>query len=379
MLCGFECTEVVSPRLRGTYQIVLPSAFAKLVSLISFVKFDFSGTIALRCALEADAGYYTQWWFAMLTPILFGGLAVLLGKAECMRTEAQVHYVSVMFFLLYPSLSQRVYSLYDCHDLDTEESWLRDDYFVDCNDSSHTVHQAVGFVFMALYPIGVPIGFLYLLRTSKQALHDPTHPEHQKRNDMYGFVTDDYIQECYWWETAELSKKLILTAVMMFIRRGTVVQLLIALIIGGAYAGVGMWKQPFRNRWNNILKSVVDTQIVIVLAVLLAVKATEADSTAENIGVSRYTFGYILVVVSVVLPLPPIALMLYELFSGCGEGKTDGELRTSEMEFGDVVDDNPLNDEEEEEEEEEEEAAAAAAAGAAEEEQDDEEKNSERS
>ena len=91
---------------------------------------------------------------------------------------------------------------------------------------------------------------------------------------------------------------------------------------------------------------------------------------------SRDTFGYILVVVSVVLPLPPIALMLYELFSGCGEGKTDGELRTSEMEFGDVVDDNPLNDEEEEEEEA---AAAAAAAGAAEEEQDDEEKNSERS
>jgi len=76
------------------------------------------------------------------------------------------------------------------------------------------------------------------------------------------------------------------------------------------YALLQMWKLPYESKWINALKTATDFQVIATLAILLALKATASDTSADNLGASKESFGVTIVLVSTILPIPALVASL---------------------------------------------------------------------
>jgi hypothetical protein len=63
----------------------------------------------------------------------------------------------------------------------------------------HRVYQYIAIFFLAVYPFGVPLIFLYLLWKNKHEFLDNQHPNYESSRQRFGFLVDDYSAECYYW------------------------------------------------------------------------------------------------------------------------------------------------------------------------------------
>jgi hypothetical protein len=273
-------TVQVVTAFASTYQIKLPDNFAAFLSGLNFLNVDVSSVFALQCAAAEGSGFYVKFWTTELLPILIAALIVGVGKGAGLRLNTMIQLCFVMIFLLYPTVSRRAFQVFDCHDLDRGESWLKADYAIDCNDLGSM--QLLGLFFVVVYALGVPCVFFALLRSKAELIQ----ADDADTKERFGFLIDDYVPSCYYWEPIDLSRKLILTSVLMFFRAGTVAQLMLAQVVSVLYCALQCLKMPYADKWNNMLKIATDLQIIITLTILLGLKATAGDSSADNLGAS---------------------------------------------------------------------------------------------
>ena len=189
----------------ATYQVNMPELFSSFLDKLKFMSFDFSSVFALQCTTDGAGRFYAKFWASMMAPLVFSLLIFLIGCCCKAEGNTMVKFIFICLFLLYPGVSQRSFSTFDCHVLDNGESWLRADYSVDCNSSTHATYRFIAVFFLLLYPFGVPLIFLGLLRMNKHQFLDRNHPNHKASRSKYGFLIDDYSDNCYYWEPVELS------------------------------------------------------------------------------------------------------------------------------------------------------------------------------
>ena len=150
-------TVQVVTAFASTYQIKLPDNFAAFLSGLNFLNVDVSSVFALQCAAAEGSGFYVKFWTTELLPILIAALIVGVGKGAGLRLNTMIQLCFVMIFLLYPTVSRRTFQVFDCHDLDRGESWLKADYAIDCNDLGSM--QLLDLFFVVVYALGVPCVF----------------------------------------------------------------------------------------------------------------------------------------------------------------------------------------------------------------------------
>ena len=95
-----------------------------------------------------------------------GGLEV--ARAYEVLADELLTWNFVLFFLLYPSNSAKIFATLRCetfHDSPGEPkpSFLRTDLSIDCNDPWHHTMEAYAVVMIFVYPIGIPCVYAYLL------------------------------------------------------------------------------------------------------------------------------------------------------------------------------------------------------------------------
>ena len=65
-------------------------------------------------------------------------------------------------FLAYPSLSAKMLSVLNCKKIHGEH-YLMDDLSIECYTPTHSWYQSLAVVGVVLYPVGIPLAFLFLL------------------------------------------------------------------------------------------------------------------------------------------------------------------------------------------------------------------------
>ena len=64
-----------------------------------------------------------------------------------------------LLFILYPSISQKIFRFFDCETLDGlgegGSRYLRVDYSINCDTDAHFAMTVVAIVLLAIYPIGM--------------------------------------------------------------------------------------------------------------------------------------------------------------------------------------------------------------------------------
>jgi hypothetical protein len=261
--------------------------------------------------------------------------------------------VSQMLFRMMPSICRELINADD--DGWAAESWHADDYRVDCTVTKHRVMTAFSLVLIAAIPLCVPYffwhtfvsimhakssaslqrlrgvvadqGFLFTLNKHASIRHleadgvatagtqtssvavatqtDELSSNYSKLRARYSFMVSDYKPKYYYWEVLVMLEKMILTAAIGVIRRGTPEQIVIAVMVSMTFMTLHARCWPYVLEISNYIKLGVEINIIIVYLVSLALKC---DPSPEG----TRLYGWMLVIVT--LGMTPLAV-LYAFFS----------------------------------------------------------------
>ena len=142
-----------------------------------------------------------------------------------------------------------------------------------------------------------------------------------------------------------MTRKVILTGLMVFWAPGTIQQLLLGSTISAVYMAVAIWKQPYAIAFNNRFKIITDASVVLTfnIAVLLNPGVTESDDEASKDS-NLFFVGkaYLWVALFVINLGTPAALLVYELWQYYANRETASrETDSSQSETQQQVDGVP--------------------------------------
>ena len=127
-------------------------------------------------------------------------------------------------FLLCPTVSKGIFDTWDCTEYELDgamgevRTFLNSDLQIVCSGNKHPEKydtiKSIAYIFVLLWPIGMPVIFLLVLLPNRKALR-------QRRTTRMvqatSFLHKEYDNDFFWWEIVTLAQRLILTGYVLLI------------------------------------------------------------------------------------------------------------------------------------------------------------------
>jgi hypothetical protein len=311
-----------------TYNIQWPDNLHAFFEVFNVFNLDLFSLESVQCMqLMWRPGFYTRFWATVSLPILLSlamlvccrsqrakALACLPRKAPLLITktvdiEVTGQWASRFFFLLiftYIQVSGTVLEVFKCRTFEPAvesalpRHLLESDYSVDCDSSSYYAMKIFAVVALFLFPVGVPAFFIMLMWRERRSIHDFAS---QKK---YGLLFADYASTYFLWEVYDLGRKLLLSGALIFFHRGSVAQLLVAMMIAFVALQLQLRVMPYKSFVANVLQVLAFNAILLNLvgAMLLKVELPDMET---GLGES-FADGFLLLV-NVTVPMLVILLL----------------------------------------------------------------------
>jgi heme/copper-type cytochrome/quinol oxidase subunit 2 len=317
----------ITVELPFTLNLIYPKAFMSVLSAVRVSVVDVFAILKVECLRALSV--HTKFMLVMALPIVCVVIIYLIrcvsdcrisGKdQDKQRDENRItaaYRTFFVIFLLYPLLSRTVFRTFDCQTLyedastEIKEWWHVDDYSVNCNSDSHKTFKALAWIFVVVYPVGIPLVFLLLL------WHD-NHQRNQSKHVLgsassFDFLRRDYKDNYYFFEVVVLLEKLLLTGTLTFIQHGTILQTVAGTFIAFVFFGLQVWVCPYRESSDNLLKACAEGQLFVTLLISIVLR-----TQLEREPVSSDDYGIILVVAFFSTPAMEVLLVLLNMCGCC--------------------------------------------------------------
>ena len=192
----------------------MPASVAALLDVFDVLNLSIDA-LGLPLSCLQLGSFFNQLLFLVMSPCVLGLLVLACSMATEVLTKRKtaslkpgliraLPYLLYILFFAFPLVSSRAFQAFDCEEFDDGTRFLRVDYSLDCNDAEHGRVVSLAWVAIALYPIGVPLLYLALLLSAREAIltEQPTD-----LSRSLTFLHQDYEPSMYWWEMVEISKK----------------------------------------------------------------------------------------------------------------------------------------------------------------------------
>jgi hypothetical protein len=330
----------ITVELPDTLNLNYPEPFALLLRAVRVLIMDVFAIVKIECVTPLSV--HSKFILVMLLPVASVGLLQLVRRVsdwkiargdlagvakdrqrdENRTTAAYRTYFII--FLFYPLLSRTVFRMFACQELHHDkstlvtESWHVDDYSIDCNGPTHGIYKVVAGVFIFIYPIGIPLVFLLLLWKDKKR-RTQSRPELGKSSSV-DFLRRDYRDDYYYFEVVTLMEKLLLTGILVFIKRGTIFQAFTGGCIAVVFLGVHCWVWPYKEQTDNALKTFAEGQLFLTLFISVILR-----TQLEREPLEFDDYGMILSVVFCVTPTMEIICLVWLMCTAVDGEKSEGE------------------------------------------------------
>ena len=238
--------------------------------------------------------YFFKFTAAVLLPlVLLTGVAITycvikhprnaLSKMSDAKAKATtITMAFIIVFILYPFVSQTIFQGFSCRSLALDESWLTADYQVSCDGFGWKFWLFWGLLTALLWPIGVPAFTLLILMRKREFMWIKDSPE----RDRFAFIVGDYKPEYYFWECLEMLRKVSLTGLLIFFSKGSLLQIVVAVMITFAFLIATSRNMPFKDDLANKFKLATECclMITLIFAIMLKVDLRKEVVTADQIG-----------------------------------------------------------------------------------------------
>ncbi|CAM9678213.1 unnamed protein product [Pylaiella littoralis] len=169
-----------------------PQSYQRFLNLVEVFNFDIAWPLTASC-LVGNISFYQKLLGVTLGPLAalaFLGttyaLAINMHRWGFGQTTAEarqgvvVRHASaalLVLFLVFSSVSTTVVSTYVCDDVeDLDESLLRADYSISCDDPKHLFYKVYAAFMILLYPVGIPVLFAVLLLERRDKINPSLPP-----------------------------------------------------------------------------------------------------------------------------------------------------------------------------------------------------------
>jgi hypothetical protein len=167
----------------------------------------------------------------------------------------------IIIFIVHPSITKMMFSVYSCMTILPNESWLVSDLSEKCWSSSHTrMILLISVPSLAVWVLGLPAIVLILLIKSKHRLND------LGRSLRYSFLYKGYEPQWFFWEFVILYRKVAIVGSSVFLSVVSIkVQSLTVLAILLLSIYLQLRYQPF----NDITLNKLEVKSILVSAVTI--------------------------------------------------------------------------------------------------------------
>jgi hypothetical protein len=166
-------------------------------------------------------------FFLCLLSLFFWFVITLFKRSSKNFSRHVMATIVVLIFLAHPSLTQSMFAVFSCTELDNGEFWLITNLDIRCWDPTHTKYAlTVSLPFLIIFSIGIPTAVLgYLIR--ERALLNEV-----KNRVCLGFLYNGYKHHHFYWEFVILYRKIIIICLTVFLNTVSIpVQGLFILLI----------------------------------------------------------------------------------------------------------------------------------------------------
>lgn len=161
--------------------------------------------------------------------------------------------VLLISFLVYSSVSATVFQTFACEHLDGGKNYLRADYRIECDSSKHEAFELFAYVMVAVYPVGIPLFYAYLLYKNRRVLASEGDAAKRETSSQVQPISDlwaPYKPGRFYFEVIECMRRIMLTGVVVFIYPNTAAQVAVTLMIAFWFVAMSLYLAPYVSKWD---------------------------------------------------------------------------------------------------------------------------------
>lgn len=238
------------------YEIYFPASFTDFLVTFNFVNLEPSELVPIHCGIRMS--YYAYYLVKMLIPPLVLVVAFVLIQLKPGKGNIIWNATIIFIFLLYPSYCGTCGESFRCLSVDKrrDETYLKADLRVKCTPNRlHETFTHIDILFIALYPIGIPLGLLLLMWPHREDLINrpmetqlPNHLEH------LNFLCIQYESTTWYWEVVECLRKYMMVGFSVALFQGyPSSQILMATIVSILYNMYFLYYAPYISDLDDVL------------------------------------------------------------------------------------------------------------------------------
>ena len=178
------------------------------------------------------------------------------------------------------------------------------DYAISCTGDGYTPVLLLCSVLVLVWPFGLPAFMLKLMWDAQEGIQNDDKAALQE----FDFMIGDYKKTHWYWEIAELGRKLVLSGVLGLVGRGTVAQVMCATVVAFFYFAMVFHQRPYKSEALNMIKIVSEVQIFGVLIICCVLQTYDNDFSRETVSIDDW--GIILTVLTMSI-IPVAVLVVY--------------------------------------------------------------------
>ena len=261
------------------YSVEVPEFYYEWMDVFDFVHIEWVRVLMPASCLASS--YETELIIKAAMPLAFLLLVVFVHVLACVISHfaygragpprlvegliSSLPHVLLVLFLCACSVSSAIFSAWACVGYEYSESetyyYLKAQPSMRCYESDeHNRLLAIAFVWLLIWPLGVPLLFAALLVPCRKPL---TRRQPSRLSRAISFLHREYELDSFWWELIELIRKLFLTGFVLLIpERMAMVRLMLAIITCIYFLILTLSYQPFKQPNDDLIA--VGAQVVLL-------------------------------------------------------------------------------------------------------------------
>ncbi|GMI41731.1 hypothetical protein TeGR_g2388 [Tetraparma gracilis] len=188
-----------------------------------------------------------------------------------------------------PMLTTLIFSTFPCKTFDDGKRLLMADLSIDCDSATHQAYRDYAKSMVAVFVVGIPAMCHTLLYVNRAKINRPLHIRNEDESIKFmHFLWEHYQPQCWWMETVEMARRIMMTGGLVLILRGSAEQIILAVIVSVASVRIVARNKPFLvveekgfKLDNNHLAEAMQWQLVATLVCCLLLRFLEVGGKTE--------------------------------------------------------------------------------------------------
>ena len=311
-------TYQVAQSVSWNLDVSFPEPYPSLLRLLSMFSFDF---IPMDCLASSNFYAKVALWATIPMALSLVNLAVLGCRRRCtawdndantqskkLQAMSRNHfnYWLLFSYLVLPPVMLKLLQALDCAEV-ADRRYLRIDTSIDCGTERFESFKRVNLLFIAAYAAVPALWFALLWQQRGRMVPwvgDEQKALHARNADEsvahLRFLFGEYRVGCYWWETLDISRRVVMIGVLPLLSSNTSRRAAIGMILALSSAALYRELEPFVRATTNVLA--VSGQYAIFF--------TFGTALAIDVGVVKNSSSIILGAALLVVNLVVIGLAL---------------------------------------------------------------------